>query len=146
MKQKSPNELADLATEFADLDERRFMHKVADRQGSGMGSKLAGRLAGIPYDRLPSPWLCDRLQWVIENTPYELVPIIEPRAAGWFVGYKLILQETGQEIEGAGQPPIVWEGGVQDMSNLPKQMMVMGLRSADNVIRYMIDRGLTNGS
>lgn len=141
---KTDNELAELSENFADLQPETFTDKIADREGSGMGTGVAGRVKGVPYDRAPLSWICDKLQWVKENSPYILEGVVEVKAEGWYIGCQIKDAETGQVIPGAGVDPVPWTGGVEDMSNIAKQVYVMASRATDNTIRYMIAKGLTN--
>jgi len=144
---KSQAELADLATDFDELDEQVLLADVSDgRQATDLGPVHENHLAGIPYDQAPVKDLCDKLQWVIENTAYEMRIDIEVTKAGYAGGCRILDQQTGEELPGAGVKPQLITGTVDGINLTPKRIYVLGSRMADNVIRFMIEKGLTNGA
>lgn len=134
-------------------DHGRFVDGILDSKGtSAMGCNQApGSLGGVAYDAAPTPWICDQLQWVTENSPYILQGTVLVRGEGWFVGWDLYWQDSGDPVlDRNGDPirlePEIADGSIEDITNIQKIVYKMSARLADNTIRWMIEEGLTNGS
>lgn len=140
-RQMDSRDLAEHLDNFADLTPGRALEGINNGR-TDLGTRLEGRLAGVPYDRAPIAWLCDREQWVAENSPYEVVAVAYGTRHGWYFGINIHLAETGEKIEGAGFEPRQVSPLVEDISYTPKAIYAAGCRVVDNVIQYMIEKGL----